>query len=211
MPIDQLLFLSFFPHLSEITFAVLWSHRFVQFNTSWFPFKVWNHISNFDQQFWQWPRSAVIQISTIFSFLLEKSPVLSYCPSKLSCVSCESIGIWNVQALFSYDHPTLPSAFRSYPQNISHSNLRSSSNISPNTSGYFPGQDISSSNCFLFVRQFSATLMLGFLALTCTLPKKIIFSSLLYILYFLFIVYSMSLTFSCSLGKTFSPRKDIFF
>ena len=138
---------------------MLWSHRFVQFNTSWFPFKVWNHISNFDQQFWQWPRSAVIRTSTIFSFFFKKiTCALSY-SSKLSCVSCESIGIWNVQALFSYDHPTLSSAFRIYPQNISHSNLRSSSNISPNTSGYFPGQDISSSNCFLFVRQFSATLM----------------------------------------------------
>ena len=63
----------FFPHLLEITFAVLWSHRFVQFNTSWFPFKVWNHISNFDQQFWQWPRSAVIQISTIFSSFFRKN------------------------------------------------------------------------------------------------------------------------------------------
>ena len=69
MPINQ--FLSFFPQFSEIIFAGLWSHRFVQFNTSWFPFKVWNHISNFDQQFWQWPRSAVIRTSTIFSFFQE--------------------------------------------------------------------------------------------------------------------------------------------
>ena len=77
MPINQLLFPSFFPQFSEIIFAGPWSHRFVQFNTSWFPFKVWNHISNFDQQFWQWPRSAVIQkINNIFLFS-GKWPLLS--------------------------------------------------------------------------------------------------------------------------------------
>ena len=91
MPINQ--FLSFFPQFMEIIFAGPWSLRFVQFNTSWFPFKVWNHISNFDQQFWQWPRSAVIQISTIFSSFSGKLPLLSdnCCSSKLSCVYLVSL------------------------------------------------------------------------------------------------------------------------